>query len=111
MTKINLGAAVPLAAAALSVVGSLVLGAAPAHADNDDNVFLRAVHSRGLENKAEGDAGLVRVGHAICTLLADGYSMNAMVDSGELYASKLSADDVKFFVQTSAAAFCPQYIQ
>jgi hypothetical protein len=88
-----------------------VLGAAPAHADNDDNVFLRAMHNRGIENNVQGDAGLIRMGHAICTALADGYSLNALEDAGELHTTQLSANDVRFVVQTSAAAFCPQYIQ
>jgi len=52
----------------------------------------------------------ISVAHAICQGLADGYSMNALEGAGALLAQGLSADDVKFLVQTSAAAYCPQYI-
>src|SRR5271156_3730553 len=109
MTKINMRAAVPLCAAALSVVGSLVLGAAPAHADTDDSEFLNAVRNYGITDSA-GNQALINLGHMMCNLLGDGYSTNALVDVGELHASKLSAGDVKFLVQSAEAAYCPEYI-
>ena len=53
----------------------------------------------------------VRLGHSICGLLADGYSMNAITRMGNLYAgSGITPDHVKFVVQMSAAAYCPDYV-
>jgi Protein of unknown function (DUF732) len=55
---------------------------------------------------------LVELGHSICGLLADGYSMNATTGMGNLYAgSGMTPDDAKFVVQMSAAAYCPKYVQ
>ena len=54
----------------------------------------------------------VRLGHSICGLLADGCSMNAITGMGNLHAgSGMTPDDVKFVVQMSAAAYCPDYVQ
>ena len=55
---------------------------------------------------------LVDLGHSICGWLADGYSMNAITTMGNRYAgSGMTADDAKFVMQTSAAAYCPEYVQ
>jgi hypothetical protein len=96
-------------AAAVLLVAAVAI-AAPAHADTDDTVFLRALHNRELSSSG-GDQELISLGHAICGMLADGYTMNGISSSGGLHASKLSSDDVKFIVQTSAAAYCPELIQ
>jgi hypothetical protein len=38
--------------------------------------------------------------------------MNAITGMGNLYAgSRMKPDDAKFVVQTSAAAYCPEYVQ
>jgi len=81
----------------------------PDHPDTTDAAFLRAVHNHGIKSTA---GELVEPGHSICGLLADGYSMNANMGMGNLYAgSGMTPDDVKFVVQTSAAAYCPEYVQ
>jgi Protein of unknown function (DUF732) len=102
------GVKTALAAAALLAVAVVV--ATPAQADTDDTVFLRALHNRELSSSG-GDQELISLGHAICGMLADGYTMNGIASSGGLHTSKLSADDVRFIVQTSAAAYCPEYIR
>lgn len=92
------------------VLSMLIVLAAPARADDNDAVFLKAMNSRGLSNPG-GDAAQISLGHMICNLLSQGYSMNALEDSGQLHAnSSMSPDDVKFLVQTSAAAYCPENI-
>jgi hypothetical protein len=63
-------------------------------------------------SRAPRGGGLVELGHSICGLLADGYSMNAITGMGNLCAgSDMTPDDVKFVVQTSTAAYCPEYVQ
>jgi Protein of unknown function (DUF732) len=73
MTKINMGAAVPMCAVALSVVGSLVLGAAPAHADTGTTQFISDVHAAGMSNDG-GNTGILKAGYAVCGYLAAGIS-------------------------------------
>jgi hypothetical protein len=92
------------------VLAAAILASTPAQADTDDTVFLRALHNRELSSSG-GDQELISLGHAICGMLADGYTMNGIASSGGLHTSKLSADDVRFIVQTSAAAYCPEYIR
>jgi hypothetical protein len=70
-----------------------------------------AVHNHGIKSTARGGE-LVELGHSICGLLAAGYGMNAITGMGNLYAgSKVTPDDVKFVVQTSAAAYCLENVQ
>jgi hypothetical protein len=98
----------PLLLAAVGAVSFAL--AAPAHADTDDDTaFLNAIHARGLPDNRGGES-TISVAHAICHLLGTGYTINGLASNGALHASGLSADDVKFLVQTSAAAYCPQYI-
>jgi hypothetical protein len=86
--------------------------ALPARADSDDDAYLNALHKHGIENHAHGDAGLVKMGHMICDLLGQGYTMEGLADSGELHeGAGLSDDDVKFIIKTSAGAYCPEYVR
>ncbi|OIN79790.1 DUF732 domain-containing protein [Mycobacterium malmoense] len=86
--------------------------AAPlARADDTDTTFLDALHNHGISNE-KGDQELIGLGHSICNLLADGYSMNSIVDMGDLHERHgMSDDDVRFLVRTSAASYCPEYIE
>jgi hypothetical protein len=99
----------PLLCASVCVVA--VVFAAPAHADSgDDADFVNAIQEHGIKVRGGPDQ-LIRLGHVICNLLSDGYSVNGVADRAALYApSDMSADDVRFVVQTSVAAYCPQYI-
>lgn len=98
----------PLAATLIAIAA---LGfAAPARADSDDTVFLRAMHSHGFTFYG-GDQEAIHIGHLVCNVLGDGYSMTAVEKMGALHAKNgLTDGDVKFLVETSAAAYCPQYI-
>jgi hypothetical protein len=79
-------------------------------ANSDDDAFLAAVHKQGMTDDG-GDAALIKFGHTMCTLLGDGYSTNALIQTGQLHATRISADDVKILVQSAEAAYCPEYIQ
>jgi hypothetical protein len=88
------------------------VGFAPAaFADSTDSAFLAAMHRHGITD-ANGDAGMIKFGHIICDMLTEGYSMNSLLDMGDLYAKNgLSPSDVKFMIETSAAAYCPEEIR
>ncbi|OBI94652.1 hypothetical protein A5660_11080 [Mycobacterium alsense] len=105
---------ISLAIAALSVGAATAL-AAPTHADdtdtdaNTDTAFLNAAHERGITME-HGDQELIGFAHNVCRLLADGYSMNALVESDELHETNgISNDDVQFMVAAAAASYCPEY--
>ena len=81
----------------------------PAHADNNDTAFLDALHNRGIQN-SKGDQGLINMGHKICGLLAQGRSMDSIVNMAQSHERNgMTDDDVRFLVRTSAASYCPQY--
>ena len=101
---------VKAAVAALAATATFVAAAPVSHADSTDDAFLSAMHRHGIHND-KGDAGMIDFAHTICGVLADGYSMNSLLGMGDLYAKRLTPDDVRFLVQTSAAAYCPQYIR
>jgi len=101
---------VKAAAVALAATATFVAAAPVCHADSTDDAFLSAMHRHGIGND-KGDAGMIDFAHTICGVLADGYSMNSLLGMGDLYAKRLTPDDVRFLVQTSAAAYCPQYIR
>lgn len=67
------------------------------------------MHKYGISSSG-GDQDLIGLAHDICTLLGAGYSTNALVANGALHALNMSTDDERFLVQTSEAAYCPQYI-
>lgn len=101
------------AAAAIVCAAALAVGAAQAaHADSQDATYLRALHNRGIsmDSKDGGDQALISFGHDICDALAEGYSMNAIEDQGDLVAQNLTHDDVVFMVKAAAATYCPRYI-
>ncbi|OBG37545.1 hypothetical protein A5672_18030 [Mycobacterium alsense] len=119
---------ISLAIAALSIGAATAL-AAPTHADdtdtnadtntdadtdantdaNSDTAFLNAAHERGITME-HGDQELIGFAHNVCRLLADGYSMNALVESDELHETNgISNDDVQFMVAAAAASYCPEY--
>lgn len=98
---------IPLVVAALFAAATGL--ATPARAGDDDTAFLDAAHDRGITME-HGDQELISFAHNVCRLLADGYGMNALVDSDELHeANGISDDDVTFMVQAAAASYCPEY--
>ena len=101
---------VKAAIAALAATATFVAAAPVSHADSTDDAFLSAMHRHGIHND-KGDAGMINFAHTVCEYLSDGYSMNSLFGIGDLYGKRLTPDDVRFLVQTSAAAYCPQYIR
>ncbi|GBE65986.1 hypothetical protein MFM001_24480 [Mycobacterium sp. MFM001] len=59
----------------------------------------------------KGPQALIQMGHEICGLLGDGYSVNGLAQHLALSEQNgMTDDDTKYLVQTSAAAYCPQYL-
>lgn len=96
------------AVAAALAVASTVMLASTAYADDTD--FLNALHRRGISGHGD-DQGLINLGHSFCTMLGQGYSMNAVIETAQLEASPGNQDNVKYMVHTAAAAYCPEYIK
>jgi hypothetical protein len=94
-----------LAAALSAVIGF----AAPAHADDSDTLFVKAIKGHGI-TFAGSDADLANLGRMTCALLDDGYSTNSIVAMGQLHGNSMSTEDARFLVTTAEAAYCPQYI-
>lgn len=94
---------------ALAVASTIAI-AAPALADDTDTDFLNALHRHGISNSASEDQGLIKLGHNFCTMLGQGYSMNAVIATAQLEASQANQENVKYMVNSAAAAYCPQYI-
>jgi hypothetical protein len=93
----------------LAVLVALMLSSGIAHADTDDDDFLRALHQQGIKDTG-GDQAMVKLGRMICDLRADGYSENALMGMGKLHGNSMSDDDVKVIVSSAEAAYCPEDI-
>jgi Protein of unknown function (DUF732) len=101
---IAVGVGGPLAAAALW------LGVGTAHAQpSDDEAFLKAVHNNGIGSNA-GDADLIKAAQQFCAMRRNGYSENSLINSEAIRATQLDRDTIRFFVETSEAAYCPEFI-
>jgi len=92
-----------------AVLVALMLSSGIAHADSDDDDFLRALHQQGIKD-AGGDQAMIKLGRMICDLRADGYSENALKGMGKLHGNSMSDQDVKVIVSSAEAAYCPEYI-
>jgi hypothetical protein len=101
---------VKAAVVALAATATFLAVAPVSHADSTDDAFLSAMHRHGIHND-HGDAAMINFAHMVCEALEGGYSMNSLFGIGDLYGKRLAADDVRFLVLTSAAAYCPQYIR
>ena len=101
---------VKAAAVAVAATATFLVTAPVSHADSTDEAFLSAMHRHGIRNN-HGDAAMINFAHTVCGYLEEGYSMNSLFSIGDLYGKNLTADDVRFLVLTSAAAYCPQYIR
>jgi hypothetical protein len=91
----------------LAVGTALMLSSGIAHADSNDDDFLRALHRQGVTG---GDQALINLGHVICDMRSDGYSENAVMSFGKLHGNNMSDQDVKVIVNSAEAAYCPEYI-
>jgi Protein of unknown function (DUF732) len=94
---------------AAGVATALMLSSGVAHADSNDDAYLAALRRHNISSSG-GDQEMIKLGHMICGLLADGYSENALLDMGELHGTHLSSDDVKVIVHSAEAAYCPESI-
>jgi Protein of unknown function (DUF732) len=93
-------------------VAAMVVTAPTAAADDPDAAYLKALHNHGIVGVNGGDPALIRYGHEICGLLADGYSMNAVTGMLQLNEKNGATDDeMEFLVKAAAASYCPQYIK
>ena len=94
----------------LGVLAALMLSSGIAHADADDDHFLRALHQQGIKDSG-GDQAMIKLGRMICDLRSDGYSENAAKGLGKLHGNSMTDDDVKVIVSSAEAAYCPEYIR
>ncbi|WP_237572411.1 DUF732 domain-containing protein [Mycolicibacterium lacusdiani] len=78
--------------------------AAPANADEADDVFLSVLDDEGIVYPSPVDA--VKAGLAVCDMLLAG---NSLMDATEEVAAEttLSLEDSGFFVGAAAATYCP----
>jgi Protein of unknown function (DUF732) len=93
------------AAVAALFVGAAMLGAAPAHADDDQ--FLADVHKAHISAQG-GDDELVVLGEGVCKKLGNGY------DYKEIAIGLEAGGDFKGFqagelIAVAAQDLCPQY--
>ena len=95
----------PLAA----VLGAAALIAAPiANADTADDAFLQTLTKSGITWPNGSDQAMVKVGHAVCTDWANGFTFEQTLADAK---SGLGLDD-KPAAQIMGAAtgvYCPQY--
>jgi hypothetical protein len=98
-------------AGAVALTAALALApAAHAETGGGDTQFLSIIHQHifGLTSD-NGDAGLIKLGHAVCGQLA----MTGGVRDGihqQLANHWKSESDAAWFITASAVAYCPEYI-
>lgn len=80
--------------------------AAPAYAQDIDDIFIGVLDDEGIPYTSPRDA--IAVANAVCSYMADG---NSLVDATYqvMDESGLNASDSGFFVGAAAAAYCPDY--
>ena len=98
---------------AAALITAAVALAPAAHADTGggDAQFLSIIHQHIFGLTADnGDAGLIKLGHAVCDQLA--------MDDGnrDLIHQKLanhwkSESDAAWFITASAVAYCPEFVE
>jgi hypothetical protein len=99
---------VKIAAAVAGLI--LLLSAAPASADDNDDVFMRTLNDGGIHNADR--AGVINVGHKVCDGLADGVSpviIAQALTSSDNPKFYLSQDQADFFLGASVGVYCPGY--
>jgi hypothetical protein len=78
--------------------------AAPAHADDTDDIFIGVLDDEGINYSTPGEA--IEVAVSVCDFLLEG---NSLLDAtGEIAdATGLSIEDSGFFVGAATASYCP----
>jgi Protein of unknown function (DUF732) len=94
----------------LAVATAIMLSSVIAHADSEDDAFLRALREQGLTAQGGGQT-MIKIGHMVCDLRRDGYSENAAIGMAKLNGNSFSDQDAKVLVTSAEAAYCPEYIQ
>lgn len=88
------------------LLSAAVLSAAPASADQTDDVFVGALAKNGIVMPDPGTA--ISKGHAVCAGLDKGQDSSFLV-MRLMKETNLSAKQAGFFVGVSVASYCPQY--
>lgn len=86
----------------------LLLSAAPARADDNDDQFLQAMAYVGLVSD-DGPSGLIRLAHVVCDDRANGYSdliTATMVDKSN---PGLGLNGAGYIVASAEHVYCPQF--
>ncbi|HWF30167.1 MAG TPA: DUF732 domain-containing protein [Mycobacterium sp.] len=95
-----------LVAVMVALVGPL--GAvAVAHADNNDDKFLKALKSEGITDHVSANHA-IEAGHVVCQKLDQGMTAN-QVAADVLNSSNMPAYHAGYFVGVSIKEYCPQY--
>ncbi|MCV7379039.1 hypothetical protein A5672_06375 [Mycobacterium alsense] len=84
----------------------LLAPAPTAHADGNDDAFIRVLHSHGIAH--ETPASAIAAGHLVCRQLDLGKTQD-QIAMDVMNSSTLDGDHSGFFVAVSERAYCPQY--
>jgi uncharacterized protein DUF732 len=95
-----------------STIGALILSvaallfAAPASADQGDEMFLASLQRHRISFTDRGSA--ITAGHNMCDGLDKGHTPTSLVMS-VVRATDLSAQDAGYLLGASVASYCPQH--
>lgn len=86
----------------------LLLSAAPAHADDNDDQFLQAMAYVGLVSD-EGPAGLIHLAHTVCSDRVNGYSDLITATRVNNANPGLGLNGAGYIVAAAEHVYCPQF--
>jgi hypothetical protein len=95
-----------LVAVVVALLGP-VGAAATAHADTNDDKFLKALKSEGITDHVSANHA-IEAGHMVCQKLDQGMTPN-QVAADVLNSSSTPAYHAGYFVGVSIKEYCPQY--
>ena len=102
----NLGPGKWSAVCAVVLSAAALLSAAPASADQVDDVFVAALARNGITMSDRNTA--VSMAHTVCAGFDKGEASSALA-MGIVKDTELSPKQAGYFVGVSVAAYCPQY--
>jgi hypothetical protein len=82
----------------------------PAGASRDDVAFLNAMSEHRISNE-DGSQAQIDLAHQMCGLLGAGMTVDGLSKHFSLSHKNLSPDEMRWFIETSAASYCPQYLR
>ncbi|BCI83156.1 hypothetical protein MTY66_47810 [Mycolicibacterium sp. TY66] len=92
----------------MAVAGAAVVLAAPAHADDDDAIFLQVIHHYGITFPTNASA--VSAARFVCSQIDSGWTpAEVSMKVYNITNKTVTADDAGYFVGASVAAYCPEY--